>query len=259
MLALAIAALPLPASAQTTNKPAATKKTAQKQSDSTAKSKSGHPFHGKLAAVDQTAKTIKLGESTYQITSQTKIMKAGKPATLEDAWWAMKSVGLCQTHRRRKDGRDVRAVRSQARRQSDGEGQKTTPKSELGGLRLPPQAFRLSPPPTGLALGCLCPCSTCVVCAMSNWLRALDQGQQELVVAQVAVGRVLRQHLHQHVAGGLGDLRDHQVRRRQRRVHMRRHQLFHRGRLEGHVPGQRVIQGAAQAVHVREEASPAPA
>src|SRR5215469_2573684 len=85
LLALAIAALPLRASAQTTNNPAATRKTAQKQGDSTAKAKSGHPFHGKLAAIDQSAKTIKLGESTYQITSQTKIMKAGKPATLEDA------------------------------------------------------------------------------------------------------------------------------------------------------------------------------
>ena len=85
LLAVAMAALPLQASAQTTNKPAATKKNTQKQSDSTAKARSGHPFHGKLAAVDQTAKTIKLGESTFLITSQTKIMKAGKPATLEDA------------------------------------------------------------------------------------------------------------------------------------------------------------------------------
>jgi hypothetical protein len=84
LLATAIAGLPLQASAQATNKPAAVKKAAQDQSDSTAKKKSGHPFRGKLAAVDKTAKTIKLGESTYQITSQTKITKAGKPATLDD-------------------------------------------------------------------------------------------------------------------------------------------------------------------------------
>jgi hypothetical protein len=37
-----------------------------------------------LAAVDKTAKTIKVGQSTYQITPETKIKKAGKPATLED-------------------------------------------------------------------------------------------------------------------------------------------------------------------------------
>jgi hypothetical protein len=84
LLASAIAGLPLQASAQTTNKPAAVKKAAPDQGDSTAKKKSGHPFRGKLAAVDKTAKTIKLGESTYQITSQTKITKAGKPATLDD-------------------------------------------------------------------------------------------------------------------------------------------------------------------------------
>ena len=34
--------------------------------------------------MDKTAKTIKVGESVYQITSETKITKDGKPATLED-------------------------------------------------------------------------------------------------------------------------------------------------------------------------------
>jgi hypothetical protein len=42
-------------------------------------------LHGKIAAVDKTAKTIKVGESTLQVTSTTKITKAGKPATLDDA------------------------------------------------------------------------------------------------------------------------------------------------------------------------------
>jgi hypothetical protein len=45
------------------------------------------PFHGKLAAVDKTNKTITLDEKTqrtFEVTSQTKIMKAGKPATLDD-------------------------------------------------------------------------------------------------------------------------------------------------------------------------------
>jgi hypothetical protein len=85
LLAAAIAGLPLQVLAQTTNKPAAAKKSTSDQSDSTAKKKAGHPFRGKLAAVDQTAKTIKIGESTYQITSKTRIVKAGKPATLEEA------------------------------------------------------------------------------------------------------------------------------------------------------------------------------
>lgn len=43
------------------------------------------PFRGKLASVDKTAKTITVGERTFQITSETRLMKAGKPATLDDA------------------------------------------------------------------------------------------------------------------------------------------------------------------------------
>lgn len=43
------------------------------------------PFHGKIDAVDKTAKTIKVGTRTLQVTSETKIKKAGKPATLDAA------------------------------------------------------------------------------------------------------------------------------------------------------------------------------
>lgn len=42
------------------------------------------PFHGKLKAVDTTAKTITVGELTIQITSETKITKTGNAATLAD-------------------------------------------------------------------------------------------------------------------------------------------------------------------------------
>lgn len=76
LMAAALTMLPAQVSAQTTttNTPPATPPR-----------RGGHPFHGKLAAVDTTGKTIKVGESTYQITSETRIRKAGKPATLEDA------------------------------------------------------------------------------------------------------------------------------------------------------------------------------
>ena len=84
LLAAAIAGMPLQLLAQSTNKPAATNKSTTVKKDSTAKKKSAHPFHGNLAAVDKTAKTIKLGESVYQITSETKITKGGNPATLDD-------------------------------------------------------------------------------------------------------------------------------------------------------------------------------
>lgn len=78
LLAAAIVGMPVQLLAQSTNKAAAEKKSA------VAKKKMAHPFHGKLAAVDKTAKTIKVGESIYQVTSETKITKAGKPATLGD-------------------------------------------------------------------------------------------------------------------------------------------------------------------------------
>jgi len=46
-------------------------------------------FRGTLSKVDSVAKTITVenktkGDRTFEITSETKIMKAGKPATLED-------------------------------------------------------------------------------------------------------------------------------------------------------------------------------
>ena len=48
----------------------------------------GLPFNGKLGAVDKVAKTItikgKEKDRVFHITSKTRIMKAGKPATLED-------------------------------------------------------------------------------------------------------------------------------------------------------------------------------
>jgi hypothetical protein len=49
------------------------------------KKPSAHPFHGKLAAIDKTAKTITVGKSVYHLTAETKIKKDGNPATLADA------------------------------------------------------------------------------------------------------------------------------------------------------------------------------
>lgn len=42
------------------------------------------PFRGKIDSVDKTAKTLKVGERTFQITSTTKFLKAGKPAVFAD-------------------------------------------------------------------------------------------------------------------------------------------------------------------------------
>jgi len=59
-------------------KPAAEKKPTEE------KKPSAGPFHGKLAAVDKGAKTITVGKRTFHVTSETKINKGGKPATLND-------------------------------------------------------------------------------------------------------------------------------------------------------------------------------
>jgi len=96
LLAAALVGAPGQVFAQTTNKAvaqkkapvvkkdAAVKKDAGSKKDAATKPKSPHPFHGKLAAVDQVAKTITCGKSVYQITSQTKIIKDGQPATLAE-------------------------------------------------------------------------------------------------------------------------------------------------------------------------------
>ena len=78
LLAVSILGLPLAASAQSTNTPPAEKKSSKKDSAR------GHGIHGKLVSVDKTEKTIMVGKSTYQVTSETKITKDGQPATLED-------------------------------------------------------------------------------------------------------------------------------------------------------------------------------
>jgi hypothetical protein len=43
------------------------------------------PFRGKIASVDAQAKTLKVGERTFQLNADTKIVKAGKPASLAEA------------------------------------------------------------------------------------------------------------------------------------------------------------------------------
>jgi len=74
LLAILLLGLPVVASAQdaSTGAPAASKP------------KHGAPFHGKLVAVDTNAMTLTVGSRTFQITSETRIMKNDKPAILAD-------------------------------------------------------------------------------------------------------------------------------------------------------------------------------
>lgn len=43
------------------------------------------PFNGKIAAVDKQAKTVKVGERVFQVTSTTRLTKDNKTTTLDDA------------------------------------------------------------------------------------------------------------------------------------------------------------------------------
>ncbi len=83
VLLVALASVTPRSMAQSTNKTVVEKKATNEQKDGAAH-KSAHPYHGKLAAIDKTAKTITVGKSVYQITSETKIKKGDKPAILED-------------------------------------------------------------------------------------------------------------------------------------------------------------------------------
>lgn len=76
LFAVAIITTPAPSRAAdtTTNAP-----------EQAAKPKHGIvPFHGKVAAVDTNAMTLAVGKRTFALTSETKITKDGKPATLAD-------------------------------------------------------------------------------------------------------------------------------------------------------------------------------
>jgi hypothetical protein len=64
-------------------------KDAPKKVEGEKKKSDVYPFNGKVASVDKTAKTVTLqGKEkarVIQITADTRIMKLGKPATLDDA------------------------------------------------------------------------------------------------------------------------------------------------------------------------------
>ena len=77
---IAAALVAVPAASRAEDKPAATPAAPA----APAKKHGALPFHGKIAAVDATASTITVGSLTLNITSETKITKDGKPATLTD-------------------------------------------------------------------------------------------------------------------------------------------------------------------------------
>ena len=75
--------LAVPAPAQSTNKPV--KKEAPTNGAATKSKNERLSFKGKIGSVDTTAMTIKVGTRTFQVTSSTMFMKAGKSATFAEA------------------------------------------------------------------------------------------------------------------------------------------------------------------------------
>ena len=80
LMTLALAGLPGRVGAQDHSGPPVEKEKKEHKE----KKPNGMQFHGKLKAVDATAKTITVDELTLQMTSETKIMKGPNPATLAD-------------------------------------------------------------------------------------------------------------------------------------------------------------------------------
>lgn len=79
---IAAALIAAPATMRAEDKPA--KKPEAAEAGAPSVKKHGLPFHGKVAAVDATAMTVTVGKLTINVTSETKIAKEGKPATLAD-------------------------------------------------------------------------------------------------------------------------------------------------------------------------------
>jgi len=82
LFATAIIAAPVLSRAQDTgtNAPAAPAQTAPAKP----KKHEGIPFHGTVSAVDTKAMTLTVAKRTFEVTSDTKITKDGKPAILSD-------------------------------------------------------------------------------------------------------------------------------------------------------------------------------
>ncbi len=80
LLATAIFVVPMVAQAQDANSNVPSNQTTTPK----LKKLKAIPFHGKVEAVDTKAMTLKVGNRTFQITSDTKIFKEGPAATLSD-------------------------------------------------------------------------------------------------------------------------------------------------------------------------------
>ena len=98
---VAAALVAAPAVLRAEDKPA--KHEAGQEAAPGAKKKGVTPFHGNLASVDTAASTLTVGSTTINVTSETKITKNGKPATLADLTVGEKISGA---YKKSEDGKN---------------------------------------------------------------------------------------------------------------------------------------------------------
>lgn len=87
LLALLIGAIgfiPSPALGQAA-KAESNQKASPEKAQKSAKNPRALPFRGKVTAINKTAKTVTVGERVFHLTADTRILKGGNKATLEDA------------------------------------------------------------------------------------------------------------------------------------------------------------------------------
>jgi hypothetical protein len=82
LLTLAVALAPVQVSAQEKQKEKEKAKAAVSEK-AAPKGERAIPFRGKVGAINKTAKTVTVGERVFHITPETRLLKGGKPATLE--------------------------------------------------------------------------------------------------------------------------------------------------------------------------------
>lgn len=104
LLAVAIALAPMQGFAQEKKSEKAKSAASEKAAP---KGERAIPFRGKVGAINKTAKTVTVGERVFHITAETRIVKGGKPAKLEDGVIGDEIGG---SYRKAEDGKLVAAM-----------------------------------------------------------------------------------------------------------------------------------------------------
>jgi hypothetical protein len=112
-----------------------------------AKAKHGAPFHGTVDGLDTNAMTLTVGSRTFQITSETHIMKDDKPAILADGVAGQPVTGY---YKPEENGTTLDAVTVYFGTHAKAKAahkKKKAPASEAGDTNAPPAAPMTSPVP----------------------------------------------------------------------------------------------------------------